>query len=278
MIPIARALPALVLLVPSLLHASQMRTATWSRQITDEEMLRVRVEFGAGELTLRPGEPSLLYRATYDFDERSVRPELSYDRGRLEVGMEGTGNRRFRLGDGSHNALNLALSTGVPIDLGIDFGAGEADLDLSGIAIRRLEVNTGASESRIRVDEPNPEPMSAAIINVGAADFSLRGLGNLNASRVELHAGMGSVTLDLDGAWQADARLEVDMGLGALKIRVPEGLGARIRLDNVLTTIQADGFEREGREYLSPNWERAARKVEMEISAALGSVEIERIP
>ncbi len=279
MIRLLPALPGLLLLAPSLLHASQARTATWSRQITDEERLRVRVEFGAGKLTLRPGAPSLLYHATYDFDERLVTPELSYRDGRLEVGMDGERNWRFRVSGEIRNALDLALSTGLPIDLEVDFGAGEAELDLSGIALHGLEVNTGASESRIRVDEPNPEPMSAASFNVGAADFSLRGLGNLNAKRVEINAGMGSVTLDLNGAWPADARLEVDMGLGALTIRIPEALGARIRLDNMLTANSGlDGFARDGREYHSPNWERADRKVEIEISAALGSVEIERIP
>ncbi len=270
----------LALGLSSALQASQTRTLTWSREHTDEDLLRVQVEFGAGELTLRPGASSLLYRATYDFDEAAMTPELSYANGYLEIGMEGRRDRRgrFRMGNDYHNALDLALSTGLPIDLGIDFGAGEAELDLSGLALRQLEVNTGSSESRIRVDAPNPESMTTAVFNVGAADFSLRGLGNLNAERVELSAGMGSVTLDLNGAWPEDAQIEVEMGLGALSIRVPEDLGARIRVDNMLAVIDADGFDRSGREYQSPNWESARRRVELEITAALGSVEIVRLP
>ena len=259
------------------LQAAQLKTVTWSRQVTDEERLEVNVSYGAGELALRPGESDLLYRARFDYDEDFATPRADYGSGRLDLGISTRENRRFK--DQSRSAsLDLWLSREVPMDLELDFGAGSAELDLSGLPLLDLDVNTGASESEIRVDEVNPVAMASASINVGAARLSMHGIGNLNADRVTVKAGVGSVTLGLDGEWPRDGRVSVEMGLGALEIRVPESLGVHVRRQNFLTAIEADGFVRRGRSYRSPNWETAERRVEVEISAALGAIDIVRIP
>ena len=259
------------------LQAAQLKTVTWSRQVTDEERLEVNVSYGAGELTLRPGESDLLYRARFDYDEDFATPRADYRGGRLDLGIRTRENRRFK--DRSESSsLDLWLSRDVPMDLDLDFGAGSAELDLSGLPLLDLDVSTGASESEIRIDEMNPVAMESASINVGAAKLSMHGIGNLNVERVTVKAGVGSVTLGLGGEWPRDARVSVEMGLGALEIRVPESLGVRVMRQNFLTAIEADGFVRSGRSYRSPNWETAERRVEVEISAALGAIDIVRIP
>jgi len=258
-------------------QAAQLKTVTWSRQVTDEERLEVNVSYGAGELTLRSGEPDLLYRVRFDYDEDFATPRVDYAGGRLALGISTWDNRRFNDHSAS-SSLDLRLSRDVPMDLDLDFGAGSARLDLSGLPLFGLEVNTGASESEIRVEEVNPVAMASASINVGAAKLSMHGIGNLNAERVAVKAGLGSVSLGLDGEWPRDAHVSVEMGLGALEIRVPESIGVHIRRENFLTVIQAEGFVRSGRSYRSTNWETADRRVEVEISAALGAVDIVRIP
>ncbi len=258
-------------------QAVQPKTVTLSRQVTDEERLEVNVSYGAGELALRPGESGLLYRARFDYDEDFATPRADYARGRLDVGISTRNNRRFK-DKSSSSSLDLRLSRDVPMELELDFGAGSATLDLSGLPLLGLEVNTGASESEIRVGEVNPAAMASASINVGAARLSMHGIGNLNAERVAVKAGLGSVSLGLDGEWPRDGRVSVEMGLGALEIRVPESLGVHILRENFLTVIEADGFVKSGRSYRSTNWETAERRVEIEISAALGAIDIVRIP
>ncbi len=258
-------------------QAAQPKTVTLSRQVTDEERLEVNVSYGAGELALRPGESGLLYRARFDYDEDFATPRADYARGRLDVGISTWNNRRFK-DQSSSSSLDLRLSRDVPMELDLDFGAGSATLDLSGLPLLGLEVSTGASESEIRVGEVNPAAMASASINVGAARLSMHGIGNLNAERVAVKAGLGSVSLGLDGEWPRDGRVSVEMGLGALEIRVPESLGVHILRENFLTVIEADGFVRSGRSYRSTNWETAERRVEVEISAALGAIDIVRIP
>ena len=126
----------------------------------------------------------------------------------------------------------------------------------------------------IEVSELNPGRMERAEFEVGAADFTLNGLGNLGAETVSLEAGVGQVTLGLDGAWQSDARVEIDMGLGALELRVPEGLGIRIRKDSFLTSFDSEGLVKRGDAYYSLDWEEADRKVTVDLNAAFGTVQV----
>ena len=254
-----------------------------SRQVTGEEELQVDLGYGAGELTLRRGSPGALYRVAFRYDEDATAPVVEYERGLLRVALPRSADRRrarMEFGDrASERSLELELAPNLPLDLELSFGAGRAEVDLTGLAVRSLELNTGASESVLRIDEANPERMESASFNVGVADFRIRGVGNLNAEEVVVKAGLGSVTLDLDGEWPADARLKLEMGLGALRIRVPESLGVELRnRDTFLASVKIDGLARRGDGWRSPNWESARRKVEIDISAALGSIELVRVP
>jgi len=277
----AGGVPAVACLAgPADLDAQRWKTVTATRQVTNERDLRVEVEYGAGILTVRRGARGELYNALFHFDEDWAVPRTEYSRGRLEVGLSAneTGNSDFR--DWPDEAsLELGLAPGVPLDLELDFGAGRADLDLTGLAMRRLVVNTGASASVIRVGEVNRERMESADINVGAADLDVHGVGNLNAEQVTVKSGLGSVTLRLDGEWPRDGYLVVRMGLGALELQVPRSLGVRLRRpDSLLASIETEGLERRGKVYQSANWENAERRIEIEITAVLGSVDLEWIP
>lgn len=268
--------------------APQARGQSWkevasSRQVTDESELSVELEYGAGELTLRRGELGALYRIALRYDEETVEPVAEYEAGRLRIGLPRDADgrpRRMEFGDWAHdNSLDMELAPDVPLDLNLSFGAGRADIDLTGLAVRSLELNTGASESSLRIYRANRERIRTASFNVGVADFRIHSLGNLNAEDIVVKAGLGSVALDLDGEWPADSRLTLEMGLGALSIRVPEALGVRLRnRDTFLASVSIDGLTKRGDGWRSPNWDNARRKVEIEISAALGSIELVRVP
>ena len=277
---VAGVLVAVGLAGPANLDAQRWKTLTAARQVTDEDNLRVKVQYGAGVLTVRRGEDGELYNALFHFDEDWAIPKTEYAGGTLEVGLSASETRNSDFGDWPDEAsLELKLAPGVPMDLDLDFGAGRAELDLTGLAIRKLVVNTGASESVIRVDEVNRERMESARINVGAADLRVHGIGNMNAEQVTVKSGLGSVVLRLDGEWPDDGYLVVEMGLGALELQVPRSLGVRLRRPgSLLASIETDGLEKRGKVYQSVNWETAERKIEIEITAVLGSVDLEWIP
>jgi len=252
---------------------AQMRTVSMSRQLEDEDEVRVAVEYGAGRFTVRPMDSGLLYRMNLEYDEDRYEPVVEYARHRLRVGVESIrGGIRGRDSEGGR--LDLELARGVPMDLDLEFGAVRADVDLGGLALTRLELSTGASESVIDVSEPSPSGMELARFEVGAAEFTARRLGNLNAERIEVDAGVGSLTLWLDGEWRRDARVGIDMGLGSLELRVPEGLGLQLRKDSFLTSLDSEGLVKRGETYESLNWANATRRVTIDLDAAFGSVNV----
>ena len=85
---------------------------------------------------------------------------------------------------------------------------------------------------------------------------------------------MGHLTLWLNGRWEQNARLAIDMGLGALELRVPEGLGIQLRKDSFLTSLDSEGLVKRGDAYYSLDWEEADRRVTIDLDAAFGSVEV----
>ncbi len=270
-------LAAAALATPATAQGQHWKTISSWRAVTDEEGLRVRVAYTAGVLTIRPGPAQGLYEARLRFDEDAERPQMDYEHGRLRVGAarrDGVSVRRRHGGE-----LDLKLPTRVPVTLDVQFGAGQAEVDLTGVPVERLELSTGAAEAAVRIGRPNPAVMELANFQVGAADFSVSGLGNMNAKRISAKAGVGSVTLDLRGPWETEAHLLVEMGVGLLALRVPESLAVRVRRDapRLLASSDLDRMEKRGDAYYSWNWNDAGRKVDIEIRAGVGGIELEWI-
>ncbi len=259
--------------VPHSGGAQSWRSVTMSRQLAGESEVDVRVRFGAGRLRIEPGEPGTLYRMHLRYDEESFEPVAKYERGRLDLGVEGT-KRNLRWRKDNTQEMELFLARELPMKLDLEFGAVRADLDLGGIQMTRLKLHTGASESRVDISEPNPIRMSSASLGVGAADFHVRNLGNLNSERITVDAGVGNIVLDFQGTWQGDATVSVDMGLGALELRFPEGLGVRLFKDTFLTSFDSEGLVKRGDSYYSLDWEEAEHHVTVTVDAAFGSIDV----
>lgn len=257
-------------------QAQSWRTMSSARQHAGERALDVAVEYGAGRLRVEPATGGLLYRFEMRYDEDQFRPVTDYDRdaGTLRLGMKGLdadGNRRMH---GGGNA-SLSLNPQVPTDLRLDFGAGQADVDLGGLSLRGLRLSTGASEARISFSQPNRIQADTVRLTAGAADLQVTGLGNARAARYEFEGGVGQTTLDFSGAWSRGATAAVKMGIGSVKLRFPRDLAVSIVKSSFLTSFDADGMTRRGNTWYSGNWSRAPHRLTVEIDAAIGSIDVE---
>lgn len=258
-------------------EAQNWRDLTSSRQLWDDEPITVLVSYGAGELTVGPTESDgLLYRMEMRYDEDRVAPVADFDSASRQLnlglrGREGRGGRNTR----SDARADIDLTDQIPIDLALRFGAGKATIDLSGLRLEALNLETGASETEVRIDEPNPIRAKDVTLKAGAAEFRVEGLGNLRAERITFQGGVGSTTLDFRGAWEQDASARVQMGMGSVVLRFPRSLGVRINRNAVLTSFDAAGFTRRDRSFFSENWDSAARQLTLDLDAAFGSVTVE---
>ena len=259
---------------PGLLAGQSWRTLTTSHMIEDNDEIRVFVEYAAGRLKVRAADGNVLYRMNLRYDEEMFEPVSDFSGNRLRLGVESIG-RGFNIGRRKQSGeLDLEFARGIPMDMDLEYGAVQADIDLGGLALTDLDLSTGASQSTVDISEPNSVRMSTARFEIGADEFEARHLGNLNAERIEIDAGVGQVTLWFNGRWQRDARVSIDMGLGALELRIPEGLGVRLRKDGFLVSLDSEGMVKRGDAYYSLDWEDAERKVTIDLHAAFGSVKV----
>ncbi len=245
-----------------------------SRARTDQDHVDVRVRYGAGILDLRGNDGADLYRFGIRYDQTVFEPVHTFDDGRLTLGVrraDGEGSIKTRSG----GRLNLLLSTEVEIQLDIEFGAVQANVDLGGLQLSELNLRTGASESNIEVSRPNPVELGTARIEAGAAEFTATQLGNLHARNIHVDTGVGDVSLDFGGTWQRSAEVDLNVGLGTVELRFPRELGVRLTRSGFLASVDVDGLTKRGESYYSPNWDSADYQVTVDVTAAFGSVRVE---
>ena len=252
------------------------RTLEVARQIGDSSVRLVRVEYHAGELDVHAASAPLLYQMSLRYDETRTEPvhRLAPDGRSLDLGVRSRGDER---GSGAQpGEMRLALSRRVPLDLALELGAVDADLDLGGLSLENLAIRSGASEARLRFQEPNRVPMRRLEIDVGAAGLRATGLANANAAHLSVGAGVGSVELDFDGQWAQDLAATVDITLGRVTVHVPADVGVRLDVDRVLAALDTEGLERRGDAYYSDNWETARHHLHLDVNTVFGKFELDR--
>jgi hypothetical protein len=275
--PLAAALAlAVSLATPRSAAAQDFRSLDVSRQLHDSAALQVRVNYAAGKLALRSAQTPVLYRMQLSYLPERVEPLYRFDTAThtLRVGVE---KRAARVpGNGQPGEMRLDLAPAVPVDLALELGAVEADLDLSGLRVGRLRVESGASEASVRFDTPNPERMRSLEFEVGAASLRATKLANANAPEVRVQAGVGNVDLDFGGQWTQDVDVSVQVALGGVKIRVPRDVGVSVEARKFLASFDTRGLVKRGGTYFSENWDSAPHHLRVRSRTTFGKLELER--
>jgi hypothetical protein len=279
MMPI-RSLAAAVLLAAatSTAGAQQWRTVDVSRQLRDTSAHDVRIRYGIGTLAVRPTADPLLFAMHLRYDEESVAPVHQYDADSRTLTL-GVSDASVRIGGGkrrSEGELRLALSRQVPMNLDVELGAAMARLDLGGLAVRELHLESGAAESKVDFAAPNPERMHLLDVSAGAASVELTGLANANVARVRVRGGAGSVRLDFAGTLERDVTVDAEMALGSVEIRVPRDAGVRVEVSRFLAGFDHPGLEKRGDAWYSANWDTAPRRMRLGVKTVFGSIRITR--
>jgi hypothetical protein len=266
--------------------AQSWRTLRAQHQRRSSDTLHVRVAYGAGKLAVDTAPSGMLFDVRMRYDASQFRPEQRYDSTTrtLRVGADSATMRlfslnprhvRFSSGDVARASdLVLGLPRGVPLDLDLDFGAADARLDLSGLWVDRLRLESGASETTVTFGTPNPRPMRELRVETGLAGVTLRQLGNANARSIVVGTSIGGADLDFSGAWTGDVSLDLHVVLGGTTLRVPRDVGVVLRLAKRFGGLDAEGFTERGGAYYSANYEHAARHLSVDGGATLGGVEI----
>lgn len=211
--------------------------------LQDSPETKLEIRFGAGELNIQPGAEGYLAEldASYNVTELKPTYRLSGDRIILQAGDD-----QVRLDDLPNfsrelvNTWKLSLAQ-VPIELEINAGAMNSQIELGGLSLQKLIVNQGASDFNLSFSEPNQAVMSSFEFNGGASNSILSGLGNANMQEFIFKGGAGDFTLDFSGGFSGTMDVRIDAGLGKVTIIVPSGVAAEVSLDRALTDVDLQG-------------------------------------
>jgi hypothetical protein len=207
---------------------------------------RLTISFGAGKLTLSPGAKELV-DGTVIYNVEELKPEILKDGSNIEIKQGDF--KGLPLFDDLKNEWDLQLSD-VPLDLTVQAGAYDGNLELGGLSLKSLTVRDGASHVGLSFMEPNQTEMSMLRYQTGASDVKLTGLANANFSTLAFSGGAGNYTLDFSGELQRDATVTVESGFGNLSLIIPEDVDAVVTVESAAVNIShGSGWAQNGQKY-----------------------------
>ncbi len=155
---------------------------------------------------------------------------------------------------------NVGLANNIPLELNINGGVGNNDLNLSQTQLTGLNLHGGLGAMTLRLPAPT------------------------QAYSVELDGGAGEMTIHIPENAALD--LNLDGGIGGVLIDVPESAAVRLAVNGGIggTAVQLASLERtsgEGEDFIddsgiwqTPNYNEAARQINIEFNGGVGGLTI----
>lgn len=186
----------------------------------------VELDLGAGQLTLRGGADDLIsgkFEYSSNFKPQ-VESKVMGSHAVVTIRQAGHGG----WGGSTNNTWDLAISDAALLDLVVNCGAGQADMNLGDVKLRSLEVHMGAGQVNLDLrGKPERDYDVRVSGGVGQANIHLpEGVG----IRADAHGGIGSIDItgltkhgdhyenDLYDKAKVNVRLKVEGGIGEIRI------------------------------------------------------------
>ncbi|MYD10518.1 MAG: hypothetical protein F4X02_10805 [Chloroflexi bacterium] len=196
---------------------AETRTASLSEALDNAERARIEIAFPVGQASitaLAPGSPNLFeaeltYVGEYEFDVIGAAERVISLRQRCSVASE-LGALAGRARD---LRWDISLARGLPIRLGIAAGVGEAEIDLGGLHIEALRLETGVGKTLVKLPAPGT-PLAARIRGgVGITEVMIPAAA---FGELDIKGGLGAVHICASPSLAA--RVEAKAGLGAIEL------------------------------------------------------------
>lgn len=244
--------------------------------------LDVSVSYGMGELYISSNEEKDQIEGVISYDGRRITPKVTLE----NVGSTGVFTVKTKKRDDDDecrkkfrdydNEMEFQFPKNIKTDLFLDFGVGDAEIDLTNIAITKLNVNCGLSDVTIEINKRNDVTCNNANIESGLGDLEIYGLGNLGAKNIDINVGLGSAEIDFTGEKIYDMEVDVDVGLGSLDMILPDDVNIEVYVDaSFLSSVDIYGLKQKKNKYwVSDDWDSGNPKISMDVNVGMGSVDI----
>jgi hypothetical protein len=214
---------------------------------------KIDLDFGvnSGSCYIKPSQSDELLTVygtqEYDSYSHSFNKELSGSVCKINLKLEDNksadlsqsiSNRMFgNAKNESENIWKLFLSKDKIYDLNLNYGIGMADIDLSGLAIERVKINTGSADVNIGylTAKNNQVEMDTFYVKVDLGSVNVRNLNLSKSKHVIAEIGFGDLSLDFSDKAQVSSSISGSVGAGNLIIILPENeTPAIVKINNSL--------------------------------------------
>ena len=233
----------------------ETQTISQSIDANGAESVSTSIEMKAGKLIVTGGAKQLM-DADFVYNYESWEPEISYETegktGFLTIEQPKMQSINFNFdSDEQVNEWTVKLNNKILQDLSCNLGAGETDLDLRGLALNSVDINAGVGEHNINLQD-------------------------CSVPELDIKAGVGEVSIDLSGKWRNDLDADIKGGIGELNLSLPGTVGIRLKVTGGLGEVDVpSNFSKDGRTYTNDLYESAEYRLEFNITAGLGSINVE---
>ncbi len=199
-----------------------------------------------------------------------VAPRDGLERGRVQVDLSAGSLTIDSLPVGSPNFAAVAsrLETS---DLKADFRSedGEGVLSLSMAQIGRRPRDEVEREWDIRLSRQLPFTLDVRL----AVTDSRLDLRELVITELQMDVDLGNYIVEIPAA-AGITQAQIRANLANLEITIPDGVAAKIKTNTSLSALEVDErrFPLKGDFYVSPDFENAGNRVELELDCSLGRV------
>jgi hypothetical protein len=123
----------------------------------------------------------------------------------------------------SDKLWKMYLTDAKPYFLELNYGVGNANIDLSGLAVKKLKINTGSADVNVGYFSSleNQIDMDTFFVKVDLGSVNVK---NMNLSRTHVvmaDVGFGNMTLDFSNKPMVSNRIKGSVGAGNLTIMLP---------------------------------------------------------
>lgn len=160
--------------------------------------LKTDINFGVGSLNVSAADTTgTAVVADFRYSPEEWKPEAGYSvEGSTGITTISQPKQiRVRPFRNVTNTWNLRLGTGIPTALRLQLGVGEADVDLRGIDITRLDIQSGVGDSTIDLSGTRTSAITGRI-QAGVGSLTVRLPRSMGVRITGRHDGVGSYSAD----------------------------------------------------------------------------------
>jgi len=242
--------------------------------LSEAESAAVEVMFGAGDLEIEAGVSDQLFSGHFRYNVERWAPEVSYEGDTLTI-EQGATQEDWGIPTGNiRNEWELEFSPEVPLEMDLKIGAGDGELDFTGLQLTQLDVDMGAGDFQVRFDEPNGARMSQLTLDTGASKLDVVGIGYAGPEQMNVQGGVGDIVLDFTGAWPRSSDVKVTSGVGSLTLRLPDDVGVRVKTEGGLTNVETSGLRRTGDAYVNDAFGETELELQIQITTGVGNIRL----